>query len=316
MLVSDVVGVFGANSFIGRHIVRGLVRNAVPVIAYGRKFSDDFSDFIGAPVETRLVDFSDDLEAHASIQGLTHIVQLVNTSNPAMANRRVVSDVQHNIIPHISFIESCIATGIKHYTFLSSGGTIYGNPSVVPIPETHPADPLNSYGMGKRVVEKYLAMLCRGTDMGYSVLRIANPFGPGQMNLKGQGLIPTILQRHGAGLPVVIFGDGGSQRDYVYIDDVVAAVLATVERPPLQGVVNIGSGQGRTILEIVETIEHLLGVSVERSFAPARPTDTPCNILDIGKAKELLGWSPSTEFIDGMRMTLAGFLDRSAHQDR
>lgn len=307
MLATDVIGVFGANSFIGRNIVRNMVREGVPVIAYGRRFGEDFQSFVGESVETRVVDINDDLETHASLHGLTHVIQLINNSNPAVGNNKVVSDLHYNVISHVRFIESCIASKIKNLVFISSGGTVYGVPQSLPIKEDHPTNPLNSYGLSKRVVEKYLTMLCRGTELGYTILRVANPFGPGQSAYKGQGLIPTILQRQKSGLPVTILGDGGSQRDYLYIDDVVSAVTAAVTRQPLCDVVNIGSGKGRTVIEIIETIESLMDIPIAREFAEARPTDTPFNILDITKAAGSLGWSPTTDFVEGMRETIKAY---------
>jgi len=140
--------------------------------------------------------------------------------------------------------------------------------------------------------------------MRYTILRLANPYGPGQLNLKGQGLIPTILQRQEAGLPLSIFGNGQGQRDYVYIDDVAEAIKATLSHNCGQEILNIGSGQGRTILEVVEAIESLLDVRISKSFVPARPTDPARNVLDISKAKRVLGWEPKTSFADGIRRTV------------
>jgi UDP-glucose 4-epimerase len=303
MLSNETVGVFGANSFIGRHIVRSLNRDRIPVIAFGRQFPDDFFQFVG-DVDARVIDFNNELEDLAAVQNVSQVIHLINTSNPAVGNKRVVSDLHHNVLPHVHFIQSCIESAVQNFIFISSGGTVYGDASVIPIPETQPADPLNSYALAKRVVEQYLAMLARGTDMRYTILRLANPYGPGQLNLKGQGLIPTILQQQEAGLPLRIFGNGQSQRDYVYIDDVVEAIKSALSRDCDREIVNIGSGQGRTILEVLETIESLLGVRISKSFVPARPTDPGCNVLDISKAKRVLGWEPKTSFADGICRTL------------
>lgn len=304
MLPNETVGVFGANSFIGRHIVRSLKRDRIPVIAFGRQFPDDFFRFVGGDVDARVIDFNNELEDLAAVQNVSQVIQLINTSNPAVGNKRVVSDLYHNVLPHVHFIQSCIESAVKNFIFISSGGTVYGDSSVIPIPETQPADPLNSYALAKRVVEQYLAMLTRSTDMRYTILRLANPYGPGQMNLKGQGLIPTILERHETGVPLTILGDGQDQRDYVYIDDVVDAIKLTLSTDCDRQIVNIGSGQGRTILEVVETVESLLGVQISKSFVPARPTDPACNVLNISKAKRMLGWEPKTSFADGICRTL------------
>ena len=307
MVSPDVIGVFGANGFIGRHLVRRLATLGQRTIAFGRDFPPDFHAAVGMPVETHRIDINDDLETHASLQRVTKVVQLVNTSNPAMGNRKIVSDLQHNVIPQVSFIESCVMAGVKNFVFVSSGGTVYGVPRTSPILETHPTRPLNSYGLAKLVVEQYLEMLSRGTDLGYTILRVSNPFGPGQTNFKGQGLIPAVLGKWASGAPVTIIGDGKSERDYIYIDDVIDAIVASLGGNAVRGPVNIGSGRGRTVLEVVDAIAELVGSPIERVFTEARSTDAPSNVLDISKAENLLGWSPKSEFQTAMRATVEAF---------
>jgi UDP-glucose 4-epimerase len=307
MTTLDVIGVFGANGFMGRHLVRRLSENGERVVALGRDFPSDFYSAVGAHVETRRIDINDELETHATIQGLTKVVQLINSSTPAMGNKRVVADLHLNVIPHVSFVESCIMAGVKSFVFVSSGGTVYGVPERSPIPEDHPTKPLNSYGLGKLTVENYLEMLSRRTELGYTILRVSNPFGPGQISHKGQGLIPAVLDRVAMKSAVTIIGDGKAERDYVYIDDVIEAVVACLQREPVGGAVNIGSGEGRTVLEVVETIESVLGRQIELEFVEPRATDTPSNVLDISKAYALLGWTPTVNFDDGIRRTIEAY---------
>jgi UDP-glucose 4-epimerase len=150
-------------------------------------------------------------------------------------------------------------------------------------------------------------MLSRGTGLGFTTLRVSNPFGPGQTAHKGQGLIPTILKQYAAGAPVKIFGDGKSERDYIYIEDVVDAIVTCLQRGPFNGAVNIGSGRGRTILEVVEAVERALGRNIDRQYIESRPTDTPSNVLDISKAKTLLDWAPRTDFHEAIRLTVDAY---------
>lgn len=315
MIARDVIGVFGANGFIGRHVVGRLAAMGAEVIAFGRDFPPDFHDAVGSHVETRRIDITDELETHATLQGVTHVIQLINTSTPAMGNKRVVADLALNVAPQVSFIESCIMAGVKNFIFISSGGTVYGIPKRKPIPETHPTSPLNSYGLGKLMVEYYLNMLTRGSDLGYTVLRVSNPFGPGQLSHKGQGLVPAVLKQFAAGAPVTIFGDGLSERDYIYIEDVVDAIIACIDRGPLNDAINIGSGHGRTVLEVIDAIEEVLGQPIDRTFTEARFTDTPCNVLDISKAKQLLGWTPRTDFQEAIRVTVDAYPFDTARGD-
>ena len=252
----------------------------------------------------RLVDLHDDIETHRKLFGITHVVQLINSSNAAIGNNKVVPDIHSNIIPHVSFINSCIVSGVSSFTFLSSGGTVYGQPMTVPITEDHPTFPLNSYGMTKLFTEQYLRMLCRGTEMGFNILRVANPYGPGQTGAGGQGLIGTILQKFRQEQPLTIFGNGLSERDYLYIDDTVEAIIRALEQKPLNDVVNIGSGEGRSILAVLEAVEAALGCRIAREHVEDRATDAPSNILDPAKAEQLLGWKTITPFREGVAQTV------------
>jgi len=301
----EVVGVFGANGFIGRNLVRRLLALDRPVIAFGRSFAPDFTEFVGGPVETRVVDFNDVLSTHAMIQDVTYVVQLVNSSSPGLGNTRVAADITANVLPHVSFIESCLMIGVAKFLFLSSGGTVYGNPNYLPIDEAHVTSPINSYGLTKMMVEHYLRVLTRGSEMGYLNLRVSNPFGPGQVLKKGQGLIASILRSHAAGQPITIFGDGSTQRDYLYINDLVDALIAALDAPAMQETINIGSGIGRSILEVLAATQEVLDTPLKVEFISERPTDAMANILDCRKAAKLLGWESRTSFEDALRWTVA-----------
>lgn len=301
----SLVGVFGANGFIGRHLTRALVARGHKTVCFGRHFPLDFLHEFDGLVEMRLIDLNDDIETHTKIFGITNVVQLVNSSNAAMGNKKVVADINSNLIPHVRFIDSCIMSGVRSFTFLSSGGTVYGRPQTIPIPEDHPTLPLNSYGLTKLFTEQYLRMLCRDSTMGFNILRVANPFGPGQLGVGGQGLIGTILQRFKQEQPLTIFGDGLSERDYLYIDDTVDAIVRAVENAPSNDVVNIGSGEGRSILSVLSAVEAALGTPIAREHVAGRATDAPSNILDPAKAERLLGWKTFTPFEEGVARTVA-----------
>ena len=304
--MSDTVGVFGANGFIGRHLVRRLCADQVPTVAFGRDFPANYSEIIGHDVEIRRMDLSDILRTQMVMQGVGTVVQLISSSGPALGNSRIVSDISSNIVPHAAFIESCVMMNVRSYIFLSSGGTIYGPSEHLPIPEDHATNPISSYGMTKLVVEQYLRLLSRSTAMGYTTLRVANPFGPGQEAIKGQGLIASILKNLNEGRPLTVFGDGRSLRDYLFVGDLVDAICAAIARPPLGGAVNIGSGTGRSILDVVAALEMVTGRHIAIAFGEERATDARSNVLDPAKARDLLGWEAKTDFMDGLRKTVEG----------
>jgi UDP-glucose 4-epimerase len=196
---------------------------------------------------------------------------------------------------------------VESYIFLSSGGTIYGPPEYLPIKEDHPTRPISSYGMTKMIVEQYLRLLCRNSAMRYTSLRVSNPFGPGQDTIKGQGLVASILKCLSETRPVTVYGDGRSERDYIYVDDLIDAICAAIDRPPIGGAINVGSGIGRSILDVVAALEDVMLRDIPVLFADERTTDARSNILDPAKARDLLGWAPKTDFMDGLRMTVQAF---------
>ena len=300
-----MIAIYGANGFIGRNLVRRLAEK-VSIRAVSRGFDEDFYSEFRSRVEIREGDFGSAISMLSSLSDVDTVIQLISSSSPGMGNRVLVDDIRENVIPHVSFIQNAIAAGVRRYIFVSSGGTVYGPNAPVPTAETAHTNPINSHGMTKLMIEKYLQMFSRVDGLEHVILRVSNPYGPGQTFRKGQGLIPAILQRHREGRPIQVFGDGSSERDYIYIDDLTAAVEKVVTCPAAGNeVLNIGKGEGRAILEVIETLEAVLGVRFEKEFLPDRNTDVSRSILDVSKARQLLSWSPDISLEEGVARMFA-----------
>jgi len=300
-----MIGVYGANGFIGQHIVKQLVASGHSVRAVSRKFDTHIASIWGDTVDMVQADFTNPLSMLSSLQDVETVVQLISSSSPGMGNRVLIEDIKENVIPHVSFMRDAAEAGVRKYVFVSSGGTVYGPDASVPTPETARTNPINSHGMTKLTIEKYLQMFSQVEGLNYVILRVSNPFGPGQNFRKGQGLIPAILQRHREGRPIQVFGDGHNQRDYIYISDLVDAIGQAVSLPEIRNeVLNIGKGEGKSVLDVLSAIETGLGITLEKEFVPNRGTDVSMSILDVTKAKTLLHWSPKVSFEAGIRMML------------
>ncbi|KAA3451013.1 NAD-dependent epimerase [Mesorhizobium sp. SARCC-RB16n] len=303
-----MIGIYGSNGFIGRHLLRRLAQNGVPVRAVSRRFDPEFLGSLGQRAEFVEGDFRQPIAMASSLEGVETVVQLISTSSPGMRNDHTIADIEENVVPHVKFLHTCLRAGVKRYIFLSSGGTIYGPDASVPTPETSMPNPINSHGLTKLIVEKYIQMYSHVDGLDYVILRLANPYGPGQIFRKGQGLIPMLLDHWRKGLPIRIFGDGKAMRDYLYIDDVIDAVEAALSLPGApRAIINIGSGETRSVLDIVQAIEGLTGHVFEREYVGARSTDVDIASLDISFAGKMLGWKPTTPFDVGIRkaVTLA-----------
>lgn len=207
-----------------------------------------------------------------------------------------VADVRESVIPHVSFLQNCVRAGLSRYV------TVYGPDVPTPTPESATTNPICSHGLTKLVIEKYIRMHGHLDGLQFAILRLSNPFGPSQEFKKGQGLIPAILGRKRMGLPVRVFGEGRARRDYIFIDDVIDAIELAInakDEPDL--VLNIGSAESRSILEVIETIESVGGFVLEKESVGARKTDVEVSCLDVALARRMLGWTPKTGFREGGR---------------
>lgn len=301
-----MIGIYGANGFIGRHLIRRLVESDRLIRAVSRKFDTKFTASIGKRIEFVEADLRQPLEMASTLQDIDTVIQLVSTSSPGMKNDHAIVDIAENVVPHVEFLQSCIQAGIRRYIFLSSGGTVYGPGVPVPTPESSPTNPINSHGLTKLIVEKYIQMHGHVDGLEYIILRVANPFGPGQEFRKGQGLIPAILDHQRKNLPIRIFGNGAALRDYLYIEDLIDAIDAAVNLTGLpKFVINIGSGEVRSVLEVIDAIESATHQTLKRQYLEARTTDVDVASLDIALAKKILNWSPKTTFREGIELTVS-----------
>jgi len=230
----------------------------------------------------------------------------VSVDNPAL-------DAAINLVGFVNLLDGAGAGGVRRVIFASSGGVIYGDPEVVPTPETAPKLPISPYGVSKLSGEYYLRAL--GALRGFEgiAMRYANVFGPRQDPKSEAGVVSIFVSRLLAGQKLTVFGDGLQTRDYVFVKDVARAnVLASsVAVPPGSELdapaFNIATSVQRNVLELAETVGKVMGKKVETEFAPPRAGELFRSSLDISKAKRVLGWSPTHKFDDGLRELVAWF---------
>jgi UDP-glucose 4-epimerase len=191
-------------------------------------------------------------------------------------------------------------------TYLSSGGAVYGDPDRLPVDEDEPALPISPYGALHLSAEMCAQAYARRFGMPLNILRCANVYGPGQASDRDQGVIAIFLDRINRGLPVSIFGDGKALRDYVLVDDVASVVARVVEDRIDVGTVNVGSGQGHTVLEVLDAISSSVGTPAIVDHRPRRGFDVRSVVLDISRLSSLLPYMP-TDLPRGLEMTAAEY---------
>jgi UDP-glucose 4-epimerase len=224
-------------------------------------------------------------------------------SPPATAAQPGVAVVK-TLLPLLSVLEALRQRPHIGMTYLSSGGTVYGNPAHLPVRETDPTEPISPYGALHLACEGYAQMYARRFGVRLQILRCANVYGPNQASRGDQGAVAIFLDRVARDLPLHVFGDGSALRDYVFVDD-VADVAARVIVDRLEvGVVNLGSGRGLTVLEIAKAVSDVVGRRAIIELVPDRGIDVRAVVLDISRLQSFVPYTP-TDFPRGLRLTSA-----------
>nr|WP_245365593.1 NAD-dependent epimerase/dehydratase family protein [Neorhizobium galegae] len=309
--------VLGGSGFIGSHLVDELLKRGLQVRCFDRPHVKPVSALhLGnANFELCEGDFVSEADIARALDGCDICFHLVSTTLPQSSNADPVFDVESNVMGSVRLLHQAVKHGLKKIVFVSSGGTVYGIPKEVPIRETHPTDPLSSYGITKLAIEKYLHLhkVLHGLD--YTILRLANPYGERQRINASQGAVAVFLGKVLRGETVEIWGDGSVVRDYIHIADVVDALVTAAGFSGNEHIFNIGSGRGHSLNELLDAIEAATGRKAERRYLPGRPFDVPTSVLCIERARQALGWSPKVGFEEGLRR-FSDWLGTSAGEDR
>jgi len=222
----------------------------------------------------------DFLQSIIEANNIDTVVHLVATIIPGSTFEDYKREYQQVIFPTIELMEVCAQRHIK-FVYFSSGGTVYGNRTdMKPFVETDVMAPISFYGWSKQMMENSIHYVHRTTGLKYLILRPSNPYGHGQNIHARQGLIAVALGKIFAGEPITVWGDGSNVRDYIYIDDLCEAVVQLLEKDVHNTTINIGSGEGVSINDIVNVLKGVVDEEVKVDYLPARSVDVSHMILD------------------------------------
>lgn len=223
--------------------------------------------------------------------------------------RDPVADAGANVVGTVNLLSACVAAGVRRVVFASTGGAIYGDTDVIPTPETQRCAPESPYGTAKLCAEAYGATFQRIRGLEFVALRYANVYGPRQDPHGEAGVVAIFVTRMLRGEPCVINGDGAQTRDYVYVDDVVAANLcATTVAAP--AVFNVGTATETDVNELHARLRALLGSGGGAEHGPGKPGEQRRSCLDIRSAAEAMRWRPAVGIDAGLARTIEFFRER------
>jgi UDP-glucose 4-epimerase len=233
------------------------------------------------------------------------IIDLAYATVPSTSVGDPVGDFSDNLGALLRHLELARSLRPRRYIFVSSGGTVYGDaPS--PVAETLAGRPLSPYGITKLACEHYALLYYRVHDVPAIVLRPSNVYGPGQRPRAEQGIIAAAFGAAIDRRPLPLFDGGAQIRDFLYVDDFCAAVMAVLDRGSIGDIYNVGSGAGisiRDLLDRIGTITGEDGLSVRLDPRPRRRFDVSASVLDIARLASATGWAPATGLDIGLRQT-------------
>jgi len=288
--------VTGGAGFIGSNLVDALLGRGDEVVVI-----DDLSFGNRAQVNRSARFLERDIRDGVEFDGLDVVFHLAAQTDVSTSLLRPADDASVNVLGTVRVLEAALRAGTQ-VVFTSTGGAIYGE-CAGPATETSLREPLSPYGIAKLCAEEYVGGWNRIHGSGHVVVRLANVYGPRQASSLEGGVVAVFLDRLARGMETVIFGDGLQTRDFVYVGDVVAALLAAVGHDG--GVFNVGTGEETTVLALHRACAELAGDAGQPQFEAARLGEVRHSVLDVSHAARELGWTAQTPLAEGLAATWA-----------
>jgi UDP-glucose 4-epimerase len=301
----------GGAGFIGGHVAQAYLERGdrvwvVDDLSTGRRSN------VPAGVELLRIDIRDEalrdlFRATGGFDIVNHHAAQIDVRVSVAQPRR---DAGINIDGFLNVLELSARHGVGRFVFVSSGGVVYGEPELVPTPETAPKLPLSPYGVSKLAAEFYLHYYHRVHGLDYVALRYSNVYGPRQDPHGEAGVVAIFSQKILASQALIVYGDGEQTRDYVYVGDVAQANLAAglALLPVATGLddraFNVGTGRETSVNGLAAELQAVAGRDVEIRRAPERPGELRRSCLDTSRL-ESLGWRAATPLAEGLGRTFA-----------
>mgnify|MGYP002624156123 CR=1 FL=1 len=298
--------VTGGAGFIGSHVVDRLIQEGNEVVVV-----DNLSTGKRKHVNKKAVFYKMDIQSKRIDKVLRNerprvLIHLAAQMNVRHSTENPQFDAQVNILGTINLLEHAVRHGVRKVTFASSGGAIYGEQEVFPAPENHRTEPVSPYGISKLAGEKYLAYFANATGLRFVALRLANVYGPRQDSDGEAGVVAIFTKKMLQNEQPIINGTGKQTRDFIYVDDVVEAILVTLGED-VQGIFNVGTGQETPINDGYRILKGLTNSQCKDLFGAAKKGEQYRSVLDVRKIRETFGWDPQTSFQEGLQKTVEYF---------
>lgn len=294
--------VTGGSGFLGRHLLRALSAAGHHVKNIDLKENLEFA--------TIIADVRDQERMKAEIKNADAVFHLASLIEAGESVKNPAKFIDYNINGTLSVLEAMKINQVKTFLF-SSSAAIYGEPLHTPIKEDDRYLPINPYGMTKLAMEGLLSSYVKSYAFTGVALRYFNLYGPEEHHLPETHAIPRFIEQIENNQEVTVWGDGGHQRDFVYVLDIVDAHLKALEyaltNPQQYHYFNLSGANATKVIDVIKVLEKLIGKKAVIKHFPDRPGDPRVLIADDSKAKKLLKWQAQVDIEEGLKRTVEYF---------
>lgn len=305
-LKEETVLVTGGAGFIGSHVVEALLDEGASVVVVDDMStgSEDNLSYQGESGSLRTIEVDISGVAASTIEGVTMGVHLAALTEVAASIQDPTGTVETNVLGSIHVLEALHEVGARS-AVVASSAAVYGEVPV-PVDEAGPHHPMSPYGAGKLAVDHFVRYYASHTDLSASALRFFNVYGPRQHPRSPySGVISVFAAAALKGEDLTVNGDGEQTRDFIFVEDVVRAILSALEAPEAGGeTMNIGTGRPTSINDLAETVIAITGSPSRTVHGPARPGDIRHSVAKVDKAASLLAFKATTPLHDGLASTV------------
>jgi len=299
--MSNII-VTGGSGFLGKHLCRRLLKEGHQVINLDLRPNDE--------LETIIADVRDVDAMHRLINQVDCVFHLASLIEAGESVKNPQAFIDTNITGTLNVLEAMKVNQMPLLIF-SSSAAIYGEPQRVPIQEDDRSLPINPYGMTKLAMEGLLSAYVKAQNMTGVALRYFNLYGPEEHHMPETHAIPRFIDQIKNDQEVTVWGDGGHQRDYVYIDDIVdahvQALTYALANPHQYHYFNLSTEKPASVLDIIHHLENIMGKKANIAHHPDRPGDPRELWASAAKAHELLHWQAQVNLPEGLKKTVEYF---------
>ena len=301
--------VTGGAGFIGSHLTEKLHQNNIEVLVVDNLLTGKKENLLSLDLENTIYGDVGSEETLKIIKNFNPDVcfHLAAQSSVVISVEDPLLDFEHNLLQPVQLIKTLLETDCKQFIFTSSGGTIFGEPEVIPTSEDHYAgEPASPYGLAKKKLNELIEVMLQNETMSYSILNLSNVYGPRQDPHGEAGVMSIFTGKLMNNETPTIYGDGKQTRDYVYVLDVVDALIKSAETDD-NLFLNIGTGVETSVNELVSILSQKISWDGEPEYAPKREGELLRSVLNNERAKSQIGWEPKYTLDTGLDELISWF---------